>query len=200
MADEKRVAAIDADFFGKLTEKDKDGILFLKIMDELGVTPVMHQYVYEYELAYNSTAKKLKETGRIQIYDYTRFITPQNNENYIQNFKRAFLEFNYMGYDTRWDVFSYHHEKQNLGEIRTALMAFYMGIDLFMSDDGQAKEFTMNKLSSRKHRIVVYNLFDTLVEVHKLDNSNVKWMEIKGMAKNVLSVNKYNRLNEIWHN
>lgn len=66
--------------------------------------------------------------------------------------------------------------------------------------DGQAKEFTMNKLSSRKHRIVVYNLFDTLVEVHKLDNSNVKWMEIKGMAKNVLSVNKYNRLNEIWHN
>ncbi|HAT89219.1 MAG TPA: hypothetical protein DCS73_05650 [Roseburia sp.] len=60
--------------------------------------------------------------------------------------------------------------------------------------------FSILQEGSRKHRIVVYNLFDTLVEVHKLDNSNVKWMEIKGMAKNVLSVNIYNRLNEIWHN
>lgn len=201
MANNERIVAIDTDFFEKLTEKDKDGRLFLKIMDEFGAKPVMHEYVFNYELAHSSTAKMLKTAGKIEVYDYARYIKPENKENYINNFKMAFGEFNYEEFDEQKDIFQYHHQKQNLGEIRTALMAFYMGIDLFMSDDGQAKQFTMNKLSSRSHRITVYNIYDMLVELHKLENCSIKWADVKGMAKYAFDEarDKYDRINKIWH-
>ena len=80
-------------------------------------------------------------------------------------------------------------------------MAFYMNIDLFMSDDGGAKSFVQTQLSSRRHKIDVYNIYDTLEEIYKIPNRSIKWNEIKGFAKFVFAnANyKYKKLNEIWH-
>lgn len=61
MSEEKGKVAIDTDFFIKLNEKNTDGSLFLNIMDDLNLKPVMHRYVYEYELLGNITAKKTSE-------------------------------------------------------------------------------------------------------------------------------------------
>lgn len=70
-----------------------------------------------------------------------------------------------------------------------------------MSDDRAAKAFVENRLSSRRHKIVVYNIFDTLVELHNRDACGIKWSEIKGMAKYAFenAKDKYNKINGIWH-
>ncbi len=80
-------------------------------------------------------------------------------------------------------------------------MAFYLGIDLFMSDDGGAKMFVENKLKSRRHRIEVYNLKDTLIKVFENENRTTKWKDIKGMAKKAFekTMYKYDEVNQIWH-
>lgn len=199
MAEEKREVAIDADFFKKLTEKDVSGELFLKIMDELNISPVMHEYVYSYELNGNPTARKLKESGIIKIYNYPDYINASNGQAYQSNFERAYDYFNAKKF--KGDVYSYHHSEESLGEIRTSLMALYLKIDLFMSDDGDAKSFVTNRLSSRRHKITVYNIYDTLVELHNLENLSIKWSEVKGMAKRVFerAMYKYDAINELWH-
>lgn len=199
MAEARREVAIDADFFRKFTEKDKDGQLFLKVMDVLNIQPVMHEYVYEYELAGDSTVKLLKKNGAIKVYTYSDFINETNKSNYEAQFAKAYKYFNYSKYIE--DIYAYHHEKESLGEIRTSLMAFYMGIDLFMSDDGAAKAFVTNRLSSRRHRIEVYNVYETLEWIYRTGSTTIKWSDIKGMAKNAfaMAMYKYDKINKLWH-
>lgn len=195
MTNDMKEVVIDADFFRKVTEKDKDGILFLKIMSELGRKPVMQEYVYDYELADSATVKKLVGDSSITIYSESDYIT--DDRSYRMWFEALYQAFNYKQFVG--DVRQYHHEKENLGEIRSSLMAFYKGIDLFMSDDGEAKRYITNKLSSSRHKIDVYNVYDALERIGKMESRNLKWRNVKGMAKHVLDEQRYEKLNEIWH-
>lgn len=197
MANDIKEVAIDADFFRKFTENDRDGILFMKVMGELSRKPVIHEYVYEYELGDNATVKKLKEKGDIIVYTHDDYI--KNEQAYRALFDMAYQYFNYKSFTE--NVFTYHHEKESLGEIRTSIMAYYKGIDLFLSDDGGAKSFVMNRLSSRRNRIDVYNIYDTLKVIGTLENKQLKWSEVKGMAKAAFqkSKEKYDDINKIWH-
>ena len=197
MANDIKEVAIDADFFRKLTENDRDGTLFLKIMDELNRKPVMHEYVYSYELGDSSVVKKLKERGDIVVYTHSEYV--KDIEQYKTLFGSAYQYFNYKEF--KGDVISYHHEKESLGEIRTSIMAYYMKIDLFMSDDGGAKTYVLNRLNSRRHRIDVYNVYDTLRVIGELQDKKIKWSEIKGMAKAAFAKTekKYESINKIWH-
>lgn len=80
MTKDGRRVAVDADFFRKMSDKDVDGKLFLRIMAELNIEPVMHEYVYNYELAGNSVVRKLKENEMITVYQYSDFISDINRE------------------------------------------------------------------------------------------------------------------------
>lgn len=199
MTEEKRKVAIDADFFNKLTENNPDGELFVQIMNDLNVAPVMHRYVFDYELNGNQTARKLFDSGFISVYDYSDFLNDSNRLSYESNFRRAYIYFNEEEF--QGDIYSAHRAECSLGEIRTSLMSWYMNIDLFMSDDGGAKQFVLNRLNSRKHKIDVLNIFDTFVELFKLEERKTKWADIKGVSKFVFqkAMYKYDQINRIWH-
>ena len=50
MKEKKTRAVIDADFFIKLAQYDKKAVVFQKIMDDLNIQPVMHEYVARKEI------------------------------------------------------------------------------------------------------------------------------------------------------
>ena len=78
-------------------------------------------------------------------------------------------------------------------------MAFYVGIDLLLSNDGSAKSNVRTYLSSERHPISVLNVYDTLELIAQKSNTELKWSEIKGLAKRVLPEAKYDMINSIWH-
>lgn len=199
MENNKGQAVIDTDFFIKFTEKDSTGQLFLKIMDEMGFNPVIHNYVFKEELLGNSIAKKLVESDHIKILDYNDYINPSNQSDYEVKFIRLYRDFN--SQDFEGDIYTYRHEKESLGEIRSSLMAWYLGINILMSDDGGAKYYITSRLGSRRHRIEVYNVYDTLKLIGQKEVRNLKWSDIKATAKAVFenAENKYNDINETWH-
>lgn len=200
MTKEKEQIAIDADFFNKFTEENPDGELFLSVMKEFNAFPIMHEYVYEYELAANTTAKKLKNENKIKIIKYNDYLpTPESRSKYENDFKKAYKIMN--GSDlTVSDIFTYHREKENLGEIRSALMAIRMNVNLFMSDDRGAKTFVTNHLSSRRHRLAVYNIYDTLEEIGKKEYKDMTWKQVRGFVKRVIkSPEEVEEINRIWH-
>lgn len=200
MTDDDNRVLIDTDFFIRFTESNPDGELFLAVMEELNKKPVMHEYVFQYELNGNASAKKLVSEGKIQILSYDSFINEINDNNYKILFCKLYKVFNYQEFQPRsGDVYTYQHEKENLGEIRSALMAFYVGIDLLLSNDGSAKSNVRTYLSSDRHPISVLNVYDTLELIAKKRNKELKWSEIKGLAKRVLSEKRYDMINSMWH-
>ena len=117
---------------------------------------------------------------------------------YEEIFKHLYRIMNGKEFDNAYNIYEYTKAKESLGEIRTILMAFYMGIDMFFSDDSDSKEIVKNHLSSDKMSIQVLNILDTLMKLKNVDKG-YKWQEIKGFAKKELSKKKYNILNGAWH-
>lgn len=195
----KKLVAIDTDFFLKLTEDGKNGELFIMIMQNLHIKPVMHQYVYEEELYCNPLAKEMFEIGELQVFAYEDYLEEADRADYEAAFQAAYKYFN--GDQFRENVYTFKCKKRSLGEIRTILMAVYLGINAFMSDDGGAKAYVKSHIHSSRHPLVVYNIYDTCCLLAGQEDQNIKWQELKGMAKRVLRGRQhlYNDLCTIWH-
>lgn len=179
---ENREAVIDADFFNNLTEKDRSGGTFLSVMSGMCVKPVMHRYVVEEELMGNSTLQCLIDNGSIAIRDYSDFITEQNKQDYIDLFNMAYKMMNYKTFSE--DPFTYRRCKENLGEIRSSLMAWFLNIEYFMTDDGQAKQFVCSNLNNSRRKINVYNIYDIFMNID-LSTTSLKWSNIKPILNTV---------------
>ncbi len=200
MSDDRRPVAIDTDFFRKFTEVSEHPTFFMRVMNALNLKPVMEFYVYDYELKGNSEVKKLVEAGEIQVEQSRDYFTA-NKQTYELQFRLAYKDFN--GEDFHGDPYTYQKSEENLGEIRTMLMALFLGIDLLMTDDHDAKVYILNKSSNRYSKIEVCNVFDVLMKDEELKKAGISWSEVKGFAKRVFRKGKkdqrYIKLREQWH-
>ena len=147
MSDTGREAIIDTDFFNKITQAPnipygKD--LFIRTMDELGVQPVVHYYLAERELQVdNPIATELLDSGYLKVYYKEDIVTNADSvELYKQYFRKwyNYLNVNKPRLEKEVDIFNLHRAKHSLGEIHSTLMAYFMDLDVIMSDDSDAKE------------------------------------------------------------
>lgn len=176
-------AAIDSDFFQKLTEFNKDGELFSKIMCDLGRRPVMHKYVAKEELL--GVCSGLIEKLGIDIISCDDFLgdDPIQRAHYAIMFRDLYKFFCGCDFPDTEDVYTYTKKGESLGEIRTALMAVWENIDMFLSDDGAAKTNIMKHIHSSRCKIEVYNIYDTLLAIGNSHSRKLKWQDVKGLAK-----------------
>lgn len=202
MPDANRVVAIDTDFFIKFTELDEKRTLFERVMEALQVELVMHSYVFKYELKHSQIAKEMVDSGYIKVYSEADFLS-EDRAVYEMLFRTAYKSFNHVEFEH--DFYQYKHAGESLGEIRTALMALSMGIDLMMTDDREAKTYISNRISSARNKIEVCTILDVLMKVDELKKSGIEWKEVKGFAKRVLvkkdgrrNVKAYETLRSKW--
>ncbi|MGN0161354.1 MAG: hypothetical protein ACI4AQ_08210 [Lachnospiraceae bacterium] len=198
-----RRVVVDTDYFKFITLQCTERDVFLEIIKELDVTPVMHQFVYEEELHKESFVKKLVDEGHIEILYYNDFLdTPEREKEYERLVRFAYVTMNGKALDVKHNIRKYHHEKENLGEIHSVSMARLMGYDLFMSNDGGARNFVENRLNSRKHHIKVMNVEDTLIYIVQNISTALKWGRIKNIVKQYKNTDydtdkeKYERIRE----
>lgn len=192
----KDKAVIDADFFNKITNDGSDTSLFKAVMDELEFEPIMHRYVYDYELSANTAARTLVSECYITVEDESSFWAT-NATAYRRSFLMLYRTMNSKPYSGGADVRNYHRSQENLGEIRSSLLAFFNGYNYFMSDDRGAKYYITNRFPSR-HAIRVMNLYDTFEEIGNRSEHSIKWRDIKGVLKQKLSTKDYEKIRNIW--
>lgn len=162
MEQKKTKAVVDADFFIKLTEyDDKHATLFLKVMDDLNIQPVMHAYVAKKEIKSFPAMESLIQDGKIIVLDYEEYITDDNQQDYQEYFEDAFEQMNRYDFPEGEDIYTYDCEDESLGEIRSIYMAKVLKYPYFMSDDGNAKRLA-NRNSTSKSKITTWNIFEVL--------------------------------------
>lgn len=144
-------AVIDADFFIKMTAYDTGGTLFLQLMKDLDLQPIMHQYVAGIELKKVEIAQTLIEEQKIQVVDYDDYMKePSSKEDYLDYFLRAYERMNLYDFPKNEDIFTYHAVDESLGEIRSIYMAKMMGYPIFMSDDRLARKLATDIFLPKK--------------------------------------------------
>lgn len=163
-------AVIDADFFIKMTAYDTAGELFLQLMEDLGLQPVMHQYVAEVELKNIELVKKLVGKQKIQIIKYADYIDVLSNEDYREYFLRAYERMNRFDFPDEEDIYTYYAQDESLGEIRSVYMAKTLGVPIFMSDDRLARKLATEIFLPQKP-IEAKSLFRALMDVKEKGTS-----------------------------
>ena len=198
--DEKIKVVIDADFFRNITEYERGTDLFLKVMDDLDMTPVMHEFVANTELKGNKYLQKLLDTNRVSIVYYEEYLDMESKEEYEDYFIKAYERINYLDFPKGMDIYEYADREESLGEIRSLYMAGKMGYIYFMSDDAGAKSLS-RKFFSSKRKVKVKSLFDVLVMCKERD-INLKWKDINPTVTNAMRKrqDKVDALKELYSN
>lgn len=181
--DERIKAVIDADFFRKLTEHENGIGLFLRVMDDLGMDPIMHEYVAETELKDNVYLQKLLNMGKLSIVHYGDYLKEEDHDEYEKYFRAAYEKINYFDFPEE-DIYQYAARGESLGEIRSLYMARKRGYIYFMSDDAGARTLAKSFFSS-KRALEVKTLFDAFV-MCKERNTKLKWKDINPTVTNAM--------------
>ncbi len=194
---ERIKAVIDADFFRKLTEYEKGIKLFLHIMDDLGMEPVMHEFVADTELKENVYLKELLIAGKVLIVHHEDYLE-EDREEYKRYFLEAYERINHFDFPEGEDIYQYAECGESLGEIRSLYMARKKGYIYFMSDDADAKTLAKNFFSS-KRTVKVISLFDAFI-ICKQKNTELEWKDINPTVTNAMRKrqDKIRKLKELY--
>ena len=194
MGAEKTRAVIDADFFIKLAQYDKKAVVFQKIMDDLNIQPVMHEYVARKEIKTIPEIQDLIQEGKIIVLNDTDYITDENREDYEEYFKQAYEIMNHYEFPDGEDIYTYECPDESLGEIRYIFMVKILGYPYFMSDDGNARRLA-EKNSTSKRRIITWSIYETL-QWCKECGTSITWKMLNPIISNIFR-NRQEQLNAL---
>lgn len=174
---------LDCDFCNMIApgKDEKKEMGFVKsIFDSLNKKPVLHSFVYKEELLSNAVIQALVREGFIEVIDYDSFLT---EDIFRQQYVDTFADFyNFMNGETierSFEAITKHRAKQNMGEIHSLILAHYLSIPIFMSNDNGAKHLATSKINTHSQQIVVKNVCDVFCDIKRngrfqIDNKAVR--------------------------
>ena len=168
---------IDADFLNIFLSFKDGEILFKDIMESLGFSPVIHQYVADNELDVNQKER----------IPYDKIFNDKYKKFYQIEFEEYYKEMNKKMWESdKTDIFHYRKARENLGEIHSCIMAHFLGLKYFMSNDGGAKELVIRRVNNNKFQLTVLsfeNFLNLLVENKKKLSIDIKKRIIEKLLK-----------------
>lgn len=178
-------AVIDADFFIKSTKYDQGTGLFMQIMHDLNMHPVMHRFVADTELKDNPYLLPLINNNQLTVIDYKAYLLDDKDQaEYDEYFRDAYERLNHFSFPNEEDIYEYAQPRESLGEIRSLYMAMKSNYTYFMSDDGGSRLLAKNFFSS-KHTINIKSLYEVLVQC-KEQGTCLTWKKINPTVKNAM--------------
>lgn len=168
--DEKRVL-LDSDFCNMLTDINGDKInsrdLLQKVINIIGKTPFIHEYVKQHELFDNVIIQEFIKNEEIKELRYNEIT---NNGLYKSYYSDVFSQYySYMNHEIfDGDCFTLRKSKYNLGEIHSLIAARFLEIPLFYTNDKGASSLT-NKYNTQGNKVTLVSGLDLMIKYKDTD-------------------------------
>lgn len=178
---------IDSDFCnmiapGNNIEKEKEFVR--SIFNSLQKKPVVHIFVSEQELLTNKVIKELVEENFIDVINYDTFLPEEIFKiQYAETFADFYNFMNGESIEKVFDVITKHHSKKNMGEIHSLILAQYIGIPIFMSNDNGAKNLAKSKINTQSFSIDVMNVCEVFCEIKRNGTMQIDKKAVRSILK-----------------
>lgn len=178
---------IDSDFCNMIAprnniEKEKEFVR--SIFNSLQKKPVVHIFVSEQELLTNKVIKELVEENFIDVINYDTFLPEEIFKiQYAETFADFYNFMNGESIEKVFDVITKHHSKKNMGEIHSLILAQYMGIPIFMSNDNGAKNLAKSKINTQSFSIDVMNVCEVFCEIKRNGTIQIDKKAVRSILK-----------------
>ncbi len=200
----KQEVAIDTDFFDKLSKIGEKEEQLKKIVEELDYKLVVHPYIDARELDMNSHYIRLKEEGYIRIISYDEFLKAEDRVLYDYYFHILYQELT--GKELRLPqertIFDYYRAGSSFGEIHSVLMAAFMKIPIFLSDDSDAEYVgtrAKTLFNSSRYSLQVYNIVKVLTMVAEKEESSFEKTELVELVKKTGHPKAKSEIKQAWN-
>ena len=178
---------LDSDFCNMLApgnniEREKE--LFHNLFVVLEVKPVLHDFVFSQELLTNIVIKELVSEQFIEVIDYSSFIPDDLfKKQYGETFADFYSYMNGETIDSSFESVTQHRAHKNMGEIHSLIMAHYLSLPVFMSNDNGAKNLAKSKINTQAFAITVKNVCEVFCELKKKGIVIIKRKTIRALLK-----------------
>lgn len=182
----KKEVVLDCDFLSSLLENTSIDF-FKQVMDELVVSPVVHSYVADEELKYCSEAQDLIKEGYIRKIEYREYLhSDLQREQYNQAvwYIMDIINDDELPPQEYQNVFreGFSYKNHSIGEVLSELMAKELGLELFASNDFDAKSIANRHINCTYYALKVRNLAEIFYEIGHRENG-LKWKDIKAALR-----------------
>lgn len=178
---------VDSDFCNMIAPGNnipKEKAFVKSIFDSLGKAPIIHTFVYNEELLTNSAIKELVEESYIEIIEYDAFLTEDwYKTQYIDDFVDYYDYMNSGAIPAKFDEIIKHRAKKNMGEIHSLILAHYLEIPIFMSNDRGAKQLAQSKIDSSTYHIVVKNVCEVFCDIKRNGSIELDKKTVRSILK-----------------
>lgn len=198
---ERQKVIVDTDFMNYMT-RGKDGLeyYFDKIVDDLKLEPVVHEFLYEKEMMGNPLVSKLVREKRLTVIKYQDFLTDLDDTYYSNLFSDLYkfcndrpLNFGKANFRT------YQESEANLGEIHSVILALYTEYPLFLSNDNGSKTMATTKINTELYQLDVKNVIDVFDELSTMKNTAISKKDFINLTKgDDTRKNNIQRIKEKW--
>lgn len=164
---EKTKVIVDTDFMNYMmrAKGDKD-FYFNKLVEDLNIEPVVHEFLYNKEMMGNPLVAKLVRENKLIVMKYGDFLADLNDIYYSMLFADLYKYCN--GRDLEYgktNFRTYQEAEANLGEIHSVILALYTNYPVFLSNDNGVKAMVQTKINTTKYCLTVKNVMDVLEEI-----------------------------------
>ncbi len=154
------------------------------IFDSLQKKPLVHTFVFNQELLTNQVIKELVTEDYIEVIEYTAFLPA---EIFKIQYTETFADFyNFMNGETITKTFTEitkHRAKKNMGEIHSLILAQYMNIPIFMSNDTGAKILAKSKVNTQSFSVIVKNVGEVFLDIKLQGISKINKKAVRSILK-----------------
>lgn len=166
---------LDTDFMNYMIRTKGDlEYYFNKIVTDLNIEPVIHEFLYSKEMMANPLVNKLVEEGKIKVIRYEDFLEDKSDIYYNNLFSDLYKYCNGREIEYRNANFiTYQESGANLGEIHSVILALYTGYTLFFSNDNGAKGMVEAKINTEQYELKVKNVMDIFDEIALLEGKTM---------------------------
>lgn len=178
---------MDSDFCNMIAPGNnipKEKAFVKSIFNSLGKLPVIHTFVYSQELLTNGAIKELVGENYIEIIEYDAFLTEDwHKTKYIDDFVDYYDYMNSEAILAEFAEITRHRAKKNMGEIHSLILAHYLGIPVFMSNDSGAKQLARSRIDSSAWHIDVKNVCDVFCEIKQNGSVELDKKAVRSILK-----------------
>ncbi len=204
---------VDTCFLSKLSSEWKEVKNIRLVLDELGLTPVVHSYVAKNELL-DSRIQDLIKSGYIEVVEYDSFLIDEEDKEYYcglfetmyEDLRQYLVAINSRKQMKTFDSFrvpvlDYGFRGINVGDVHMFLMSIFLNMPMILTDDSDLevlKVLAEKRRSIGNLRMEIWDSYDLIKQIAGDCNTTLSKKQLESILDSMGLRGKRTEIREIW--
>ena len=211
----KTEVIVDTCFLQKLSSEGRETDNIKKVLTELEYTPVVHPYIYKYELSLHSYFVHLVDEGYIRVIQYNEFQKDASDKQSYEAYYNILYEDMRLALEAigglkqieklclhkGQTIYKTHKQGSSMGDVHMILMASYLQMPILLTEDSDIdmlRDIAKRRMRLGQYSLQIFNGVQLIEEIAKKKDSSLTIKEIEAILKAMGKRSAVSDIKAVW--